>query len=62
LLSPAMTERMRRHWAASEALGLGRGGVTLLAEQQFPGLYNSRRMWASSVEAVAGMVGRPHLA
>ena len=31
LLSPTMTERMRRHWAASEAWGLGRGGVTLVA-------------------------------
>jgi hypothetical protein len=32
LLSPAMTERMRRHWAACEALALGRGGITLVAE------------------------------
>jgi hypothetical protein len=31
LLSPAMTERMRRHWASAEAVALGRGGVTLLA-------------------------------
>jgi transposase len=31
LLSPAMTERMRRHWASSEAAVLGHGGVTLLA-------------------------------
>jgi hypothetical protein len=27
-----MTERMRRHWAASEAMALQRGGVTLVAE------------------------------
>jgi transposase len=32
LLSGAMTERMRRHWAAAEALALGRGGITLVAE------------------------------
>jgi transposase len=31
LLSPAMTERMRRQWASSEAAVLGHGGVTLLA-------------------------------
>jgi hypothetical protein len=31
LLFPAMTERMRRQWASSEAVALGRGGVTLLA-------------------------------
>jgi hypothetical protein len=32
LLSPMMTERMRRHWAASEAITLQRGGITLVAE------------------------------
>lgn len=32
LLSPTMTERMRRHWAASEALTLSRGGITLVAQ------------------------------
>jgi Rhodopirellula transposase DDE domain len=32
LLHPVMTERMRRHWAASEALSLARGGTTLVAE------------------------------
>src|SRR5215831_16143756 len=32
LLRPVMTERMRRHWAASEALALPRGGMTLVAE------------------------------
>src|SRR5438309_10499352 len=31
LLSPAMPERMRQHWASAEAVALGRGGVTLLA-------------------------------
>ena len=32
LLRPVMTERMRRHWAASEALALSRGGISLVAE------------------------------
>jgi hypothetical protein len=32
LLRPSMTERMRRHWAASEALALPRGGTTLVAQ------------------------------
>jgi hypothetical protein len=32
LLGPVMTERMRRQWAASEALTLARGGLTLVAE------------------------------
>jgi Rhodopirellula transposase DDE domain len=32
LLSPALTERMRRQWAAAEALALGHGGVSLIAE------------------------------
>lgn len=32
LLDPVMTERMRRHWAASEALALPRGGTTLVAQ------------------------------
>jgi hypothetical protein len=32
LLSPLMTERLRRHWAASEAQSLGRGGVTLVSQ------------------------------
>jgi hypothetical protein len=31
MLKEAMTERMRRHWAASEAVALGRGGVSLVA-------------------------------
>jgi hypothetical protein len=31
-LQPVMTERMRRHWAASEALALPRGGISLVAE------------------------------
>lgn len=32
LLSPLMTERLRRHWAACEAQALGRGGVTLVSQ------------------------------
>jgi len=32
LLRPIMSERMRRQWAASEALALARGGMTLVAE------------------------------
>jgi transposase len=32
LLSPVMNERVRRQWAASEALALARGGITLVAE------------------------------
>jgi hypothetical protein len=32
LLRPLMNERMRRHWAACEALTLQRGGVTLVAQ------------------------------
>ena len=32
LLRPLMNERMRRHWAACEAMTLPRGGVTLVAE------------------------------
>src|SRR2546421_3444814 len=32
LLGPVMTERMRRHWAGSEALALPRGGITLVAQ------------------------------
>jgi len=31
-LSPVMDERMRRQWAACEAMGLGWGGVTAVAE------------------------------
>ena len=31
-LSAAMTERMRRYWAAAEALALPRGGISLVAE------------------------------
>jgi hypothetical protein len=31
-LGPVMTERMRRHWAASEALALPRGGMTLVTQ------------------------------
>src|SRR4051812_14810724 len=32
LLRPLMTERMRRHWAACEAMTLPRGGVTSVAQ------------------------------
>jgi hypothetical protein len=32
LLRPVMTDRMRRQWAASEALALPRGGLTLVAQ------------------------------
>jgi hypothetical protein len=32
LLRPLMDERMRRQWAASEALALPRGGVTVVAK------------------------------
>jgi len=31
LLRPLMDERMRRQWAAAEALALKRGGVTVVA-------------------------------
>src|SRR6266511_3428893 len=32
LLRPLLNERLRRHWAACEALTLERGGVTLVAQ------------------------------
>jgi hypothetical protein len=32
LLRPLMNERMRRHWAACEAMTLERGGITLVAQ------------------------------
>src|SRR5215210_5080726 len=32
LLRPLMNERMRRYWAACEAMTLQRGGVTLVAQ------------------------------
>lgn len=32
LLRPLMNERMRRHWAACEAMTLARGGITLVAQ------------------------------
>ena len=32
LLQPIMNERMRRQWAASEALSLPRGGITLVSQ------------------------------
>src|SRR3954465_481844 len=30
-LRPQMTERLRRHWAAAEAMALGRGGITAVS-------------------------------
>src|ERR1700760_3330532 len=32
LLQPLMTERLRRQWAACEAVSLGRGGVRLVSQ------------------------------
>ncbi len=32
LLQTLMTERLRRQWAACEAVSFGRGGVSLVAE------------------------------
>src|SRR3954451_24621173 len=32
MLRPVLTERVRRYWAASEALALPRGGITLVAQ------------------------------
>ena len=29
---PSLNERQRRHWAASEAITLGRGGITLVSQ------------------------------
>src|SRR5437588_9681091 len=47
LLCPLMNERMRRHWAACEAMTLQRGGVTLVA--QATGLSRST-IWAGMRE------------
>lgn len=47
LLSPLMTERMRRHWAACEAMSLPRGGVALVA--QATGLSRTT-LWAGKRE------------
>jgi hypothetical protein len=47
LLSPLMTERMRRRWAACEALSLPRGGFTLVA--QATGLSRTT-LWAGKRE------------
>ena len=44
-LSPIMDERMRRRWAASEAVALGWGGITAVAEAT--GLSLRRSGWAS---------------
>jgi transposase len=51
LLSPIMTERMRRHWAASEAMALARGGPTLVA--QATGLSRTT-IWAGIHELQGG--------
>jgi hypothetical protein len=47
LLSPLMTERMRRQWAACEAMSLPRGGFTLVA--QATGLSRTT-LWAGKRE------------
>jgi len=54
-LRPIMNERMRRHWAASEALSLPRGGVTVVA--QATGL--SRTTIAAGVRELRAPVGTP---
>src|ERR1700716_2505088 len=47
LLSPHMTERMRRQWAACEAMSLPRGGFALVA--QATGLSRTT-LWAGKRE------------
>jgi Rhodopirellula transposase DDE domain len=47
LLSPLMTERMRRQWAACEAMSLSRGGIVLVA--QATGLSRTT-LWAGKRE------------
>jgi hypothetical protein len=51
LLCPVMTERMRRQWAASEALALSRGGITVVANAT--GLSRTT-IWAGVRELRAG--------
>jgi hypothetical protein len=55
LLSPLMTERLRRHWAASEAQSLGRGGVSLVS--QATGL--SRTTITSGLRELRQQAARP---
>jgi hypothetical protein len=56
MLRPALTERVRRQWAASEALSLPRGGITLVA--QATGLSRTT-IWAGIRELRAGPPSRP---
>src|SRR6059058_1397912 len=54
LLSPLMTERMRRQWAACEAMSLPRGGFALVS--QATGLSRTT-LWAGKRE----LQNQPHL-
>jgi hypothetical protein len=56
MLRPVLTERVRRQWAASEALALPRGGITLVA--QATGLSRTT-IWAGIRELRAGPPSRP---
>ena len=56
LLRPIMTERVRRQWAASEALALARGGITLVA--QATGLSRTT-IWTGIRELRADQPSRP---
>ena len=55
LLQPLMTERLRRQWAACEAVSLGRGGVRLVAEATGP---SRTTIWAGRKE-LQRRAGRP---
>jgi hypothetical protein len=55
LLRPAMDERMCRLWAASEALALGRGGVTWVA--QATGV--SRKRIGAGIRELRGLAAAP---
>jgi hypothetical protein len=56
MLVPVLTERVRRQWAASEALALSRGGITLVA--QATGLSRTT-IWAGIRELRAGPPVQP---
>src|SRR5437588_1433157 len=56
MLRPVLTERVRRQWAASEALSLPRGGITLVARAT--GLSRTT-IWAGIRELRAGPPPRP---
>jgi hypothetical protein len=56
LLGPLLTERLRRQWAASEALALPRGGLTLVAAAT--GLSRTT-IWAGLRELRAGTTPSP---